>query len=508
MLFDKIPSPVLGAVLLGCTAVLPQQALAQCAPTGADSFECAGIIDGEQEFAGNGLTVTVLDGAEISHDDHTIRLDEADGDDNTLINGGLITSSGGDAVKAEDGFTLENDGEITTTGAGDDGVVVGDEADITNRGTIRTVDKAVETGDDSTVLNFGLIESVATDGDTDAVDVGDGSTVVNRVGGQIIATDRAVDMGDDTRLHNRGLISAGGEAVETGDNAIIKNFATGIIEGVDDALNPGQNVTIHNWGIIRNIATAADEPQDAIDLDSGDIINHEGAEITSTFDAAIDFDGIERAPGDAVVVSKIKNMGKIAGKIGILVQEYDEVEDGELLPRNVDVQHVINTGELSGETWAAVLGEGDDIVELHAGSTLNGGIDLGGDDDTLAIFGPGAISGDYGIFEGGAGEDLAEFHMIDFFDLIGVSGTAELLTLEFAEALPVSTFSALSAGTPGSFSYTFANFELFDFGADDSPTRYTADDLAAMAAVPVPAAGLLLAGGLAGLGALRRRRRG
>ena len=267
---------------------------------------------------------------------------------------------------------------------------------------------------------------------------------------------------------------------------MVTNFATGVIEGIDDAVNVGQNAEIVNFGRIENIASAGDDPQDAIDLDSGTITNHSGGQILSTFDAAIDFDAGNGSQ------SVIVNDGEIRGTIAV------EVELGlGSDPANVDNQKIVNNGILTGTSGiAAVLGAGDDIVELLAGSEVNGTLLFGADDDSLMLHGTGPLAGAYGDFDGGDDTDTVQFFDLALSDLIGASGTADDLML---------TFAFDNNGTPDSFAYHFLDFELFAFGAGSSPAVYSAGAVLAAAAVPVPAAGLLLLAGLGGLAVARRR---
>ncbi|MGR3323658.1 MAG: VPLPA-CTERM sorting domain-containing protein [Pseudooceanicola sp.] len=490
MLFRTRPTPILGAVLLGAFAILPHQAAADC--SGGPIYTCTGtddtdgLIDNADDVA-----VTVVGGATVTNttranaDDPTLGIE---GDDSSLaVQATGKVGSETTAVLAKDGFVMVNDGEIS---AADDAVIADDDVTITNNGVITAKGLTTDTGfgidvdNDSTVINNGTIASTAIDADT--VDVGKDSTVTNNAGAIITATDRAVDMNDRSTLENHGTITAGGEGVETGDGATIRNHATGLIEAVDDALNPGQDVTVHNWGIIRNVAGQGDEAQDAIDLDSGAIHNHAGAEISSTRDAAIDFDA-----GNGTQ-SLIDNAGRIAGEYAVMVEL-----GGGSDPANVDSQKIVNrTGaELTGRSGtAAILGLGNDEVELHAGSTLNGALDLGGDDDKLTFFGNTSIDGAYGIFDGGDGQDGAVFDGAFLADLAGVTGTADNLFLTFL------------GDSRTEYTYNFVNFELFDFGANGTYRQYASDQIAALAQVPLPAGALLLGAALGGLGMARRRR--
>ncbi|PYC47432.1 hypothetical protein DI396_10760 [Litorivita pollutaquae] len=301
----------------------------------------------------------------------------------------------------------------------------------------------------------------------------DDLTVVN-AGTLISSEQEGLQSDDGLTLTNLGSIIAGDEGIEAGDDAVIRNF--GLIEGVDDALQVGTDAWIENFGLIRNVG-GAEDPQDAIDLDSGYILNAAGAEISSIQDAAIDFDEMEGT------VDVIDNYGLISGTYGVLVDD-----------ANTSSQWLTNFAgaSLTGtDDRAAYLGGGDDRVTLAGGSILNGGIDLGADDDMLVLGDISALGGTLGLFDGGDGYDIADFEATMISDILGAAFSGDAAVLSFADALG------------GRVDATFARFETFLFGGES----YTLATLeAAFAApVPLPAGGLLMLGALGGLAGLRRR---
>ncbi|MGH1458195.1 MAG: VPLPA-CTERM sorting domain-containing protein [Paracoccaceae bacterium] len=333
-----------------------------------------------------------------------------------------------------DGFRVDIDG-IDVTIAG--GVTVSNDND-----ALRT------NADDLTVVNAGTLRSFEQEG---------------------------LQSDDGLTLTNLGSIIAGDEGIEAGDDAVIRNF--GLIEGFDDAVQVGTDAWIENFGIIRNVGDDVD-PQDAIDLDSGYVLNGATGEISSTHDAAIDFDEMDGT------TDVIDNYGLISGTYGVLV---DDANSSAQWLTNFAGATLTGTGGR-----AAYLGDGDDMVTLAGGSILNGGIDLGADADMLILGDISALGGTLGLFDGGEGDDTADFQATMISDILGASFLGETAVLSFADTVG------------GSFDATFARFETFIFGGDSY--SFAALEAAFAAPVPLPAGGLLLLGALGGFAGLRRKR--
>jgi hypothetical protein len=283
------------------------------------------------------------------------------------------------------------------------------------------------------------------------------------------------------KLTNSGTIfSETNEGYESGDNAVIVN--SGTIEAQDDAVQIGQNGKITNSGIIRSFKNQVPgaEQQDAIDIDSGEIINEATGVIESEANAGIDFDG-------STIASTITNRGRISGTTGILV---DKGQD-DPLAANTAAQIMENYGIIEGSDGLAVdVGAGNDVLSLFGGSTLIGGIDMGDDDDTLNLFDDlaGQIAGGK-VLDGGAGVDLVDFKNLTVAAVLRAWGNARVFNM--------------IVKTPGSsYSVALTNWEGYRFGDE----VFDRSQIAAVAPVPLPAAGLMMLAGLGGLAALRRRR--
>ncbi|TDX27734.1 VPLPA-CTERM sorting domain-containing protein [Rhodovulum visakhapatnamense] len=423
----------------------PGLALADCAPdnpgagdvvfcTGADTD---GFSDGSDD-----LTVYVQDGASVAPAAADTDAVKIKGDGNTLLNSGTIEGSD-DAVVAGDDLTLNNDGTIR---AADDGVDTEghDGLSLTNTGLIETPGKAVKAGPD------------------DDDEGGNGLTLVNTAGAVIRST--------------------GNEGIETGNGADITNKGT--IEGFDDAIQVGENATIVNSGLIANIQTPgdSDDPQDAIDIDSGYIRNEATGVIRSTVDAAIDFD-----PGTGTGV--IDNFGLISGTVAV---ETDEAVTQDIAVYNAGTLMSTRDGAADPTGLALQLRAGNDVFVSFEGSSVVGGAEFGAGDDAFDLIGgfSDIFGGAGALFDGGEGQD--QFSALDYtFDMLSATLTGSILGLSFENGAD-------------SFSVALTGFEIFNF----ADATYGYDDIAAIAQpapVPLPAGGVLILSALAGFGLLRRR---
>lgn len=366
----------------------------------------------------------------------------------TVTAGATVSRANGDAIRVRgNGVTVANDGTISGLDpAGSDGVDGGQALTVINTGTITATNKGVDAEEK------------------------DGLTIRNS--GTIRAQDKAIRNADgkSALLENTGLIeSQADEGFESGDDAVVRN--SGTIRASDDGVQVGENAWIENGGLIESVTRGGDEadPQDGIDIDSGTIVNT--GTIRSDDDAAIDYDA-------SSTTSYIINSGTISGTTGVLVEKGLTGE-----APNIAAQIVTNGGTIEGRAGLALdLGAGDDMLINTAAGILIGGADFGAGDDTADL--AHAARG-FGLFDGGAGDDELIFR-VAFADLSVLSLKGGILSL------------ALS----GDMVLTATNWETFTFG-DGS---YSYDQIAALAPVPVPAAGLMTLGGMGALAFLRRRR--
>lgn len=390
-------------------------------------------------------------------------------------------------------------------------------------------------GDDQSVLNEGLIESLDDEavrttgarltfdnaGDVRATEDrgirlqagANDSTIINRAGATILSQDQAIraDNGDDIRnlrVENAGTITAtDGRAIQSrGAGTTVVN--TGLIEGGEEVIEARIDFTLENRGTIRIIdPTIADEDgvqfasgrvdnygliqgtDDGIDVDEGTIVNHAGGVIRAQpapgegGGNGIDADELlqDDILGDLPVgVLRIENAGLIEGPKAIAVAE------GR--PAAIDV---VNSGTLRGTSGTAIEfdpGMDASTLEIFDHSMIFGSVLMTDNEDTVTV---GALSsGQFtdAFFDGRGGDDtvlLDGYGLADITRFV-VSGDSARLTL---------------ATLAGNVTGEFRNFEFWNVGG----TALSTADLAAVAPVPLPAGLPLLGAGLAGLWALRRR---
>ncbi len=426
---------------LGLAAFAAHPVLADCAEGATNVYTCTGADTNGLRDNDPAVSVTVNAGATVSNTaDEVIRVR---GTGATVTNNGSITAtaSGVEGIDGRTSLTVTNNGTITTVGRGIDTRGF-DGLTLTNTGTISSENKAVRAG---------FSEDAATLG----------------------------QFGDNNIIVNSGLIeSLDNEGIEGADNNKVTN--TGVIAALDDAIQIDENAQIINDGLIENRGGAADEAQDAIDIDSGYVRNGAAGIIRSTFGDGIDFD-----QGDADAT--IDNYGLITGQIGILVEKGGSVD-----PANLRAQTVNNWGTITGTTGLALdLGAGNDALNIYAGAAINGGADFGVDADIFNIF--GVLTGNLGqgsLFDGGDGIDLLAFDSYSFADIVSVFTGAD-------DAYGVT----LNNGS-GTLSLFLRSWDAIAF----SDGRYTEAQITALAPIPLPAAGLMLLSGLGLMAALRRRK--
>ena len=412
-------------------------------------------------------------------------------------------------------FTIEPDAAVGPL-SGIAMTLSGDDQSVLNQGLIESLDdEAVRTtGARLTFDNAGEIR--ATDDRGIRLQAGaDDATIINRAGATILTKDQAIraDSGDvleNLRVENDGTItSTDGRAIQSrGPGTTVIN--TGIIEGGEEVIEARTDFTLENRGTIKiGDPAIADEDgvqfasgrvdnfgliqgsDDGIDVDEGTIVNHAGGEIRvvpaplQPGGNGIDADEETQDPvnGDRPAgLLTIENAGLIEGPKAIAVDD----------DRTAAV-NVINSGTLRGISGVAMdLAPAMDAsaLEIFDGSMIFGDVLLTDSDDTVTI---GALTSGQMVdtfFEGHGGDDTVFLDSYDLTDIVafGVNGTEASLTL---------------ATLAGDVTGEFFNFETWNVGG----TRYTTSGLAAaVAPIPLPAGLPLLGAGLAGLWALRRHR--
>lgn len=444
------------------------------------------------------------------------------------LSAGMIgcTQADSDPVaSAENNVTVRIDAAASVVSDDEEFTAValsGDAVAIDNAGAIRQTDTGkggyaiTGSGDGMTVTNAGRIES----GDRGiAMLGGSGLTVLNRAGATISArrqTIRADESSPGARVENRGTIfSRDGRALQ------LRSFGTTVINrgdliGGEEVVEARGDFTLENHGTIRlNDPLIEDEDgvqfasgtvnnhgliqgsDDGIDMDEGLIVNHANGVIRSTSAILDTGNGIdidpqyddEINPVRASGAVEIVNMGLIEGQYAIGA---DDAAQNEIT--------MTNSGTLRGNGSAAVQlapGQGDSRLNLLGNSLIYGDVNFGAGNDVIDI--AAILSGsliDDGVFDGGPGDDMVVFQLLELADFIGVDIFDDTVELAFEMAGDV-LFG------------TFVGFDVFNIGGRNYGAAELDDalsDLPAPSAVPLPAGLSLLLAGLGGLALMRRRR--
>lgn len=161
-------------------------------------------------------------------------------DELTLNNGieGIITGSFGNGITVGSGLTLDNQGIITGGLFDDDRKKVSPIIDIP---FLKGTGNGVYTGDEAKVTNSGTIIGKAGDG------IFSGNKLTLNNSGSIVGEGRP---SYQVRTKEIYLDPFDGDGVYTGDDAAITNETNGSIMGIDDGIDSGRHLTLNNSGTI------------------------------------------------------------------------------------------------------------------------------------------------------------------------------------------------------------------------------------------------------------------
>jgi hypothetical protein len=170
--------------------------------------------------------------------------------------------------------TVTATGKLTVSGGTNAVAITGNNANLTNLGTISQTGSGRVVRDNAGVSNLTVTNGSQTNS----------SALMQSADADVIQMNVA---GGSVTLHNYGTMSSlnasggGAQAVDfsaitTGANTV-NNYATGLLKAIDaDAVRPGVNGVVNNWGSILAVSSTLSNSSDGIDLQS-----NSGAQITN-----------------------------------------------------------------------------------------------------------------------------------------------------------------------------------------------------------------------------------
>lgn len=368
------------------------------------TLTCTLTDSGNISDSRDNLIITVESDAELVRANG--RPVQVDGDNQTIINMGLIESGNDAAIRGRgENLTVDNSGIIRS---GDRAIRLQNNANgftLINRenGQIISVNQAVRLDnddnlEDATIINYGLIDSSA------------GRAIQSR--------------GPGGRVFNYGTLRGGEEVVEAREDFYLENYGLIALHGLewdastrswtrDDAVaSPDEDGVqfasgeLHNYGVIMGM-------DDGIDIDEGLIHNHVTGVIISAgpdnepSHGGIDVDplfepntGSSRAAGPLTIINEgyiegpraittdiastseitVDNSGSLVGRSGVAIGFAPGQGDSRLIQR------------VGGSIWGDVIfGSGNDVLEMRGGQIV-GNVDMSAGDDTLEIY-AGRVTG-------------------------------------------------------------------------------------------------------------------
>lgn len=306
-----------------------------------DGREAINIIGTHADSLNNSVTGQIIGGVSMG------------GGNDVLINKGTMTATGGSAVNLGNGDdTFEFHAGSTVTGLSDGGE---------GNDTLKLVGPGV--GTVGANVNFENLDvqsgTWAIESDAyDAVNVATGAMVMSQL--------KLADQGEMT--------------VATGGSVLVTNGSDAIVaEGA---------ATIENAGLIQALGVSGAELADAISISGGEVYNKVGGIILSQGVAIAS----EEAPVPGVV---IVNEGMIQSLSGEAIALSGDAGDLLVNTRTGAIIGSVSTGGgndlvtnqgsvVAANGTAFDLGDGNDTLNLHGGSTVAGKIVLGAGNDVLS----------------------------------------------------------------------------------------------------------------------------
>jgi subtilase-type serine protease len=282
---------------------------------------------------------------------------------------GVIQTADADAIRAGNGATVNNHGQITANNfennTGADGI------DFQNAlsGTVNNYAGGVISGGRHGINLSYSPGNGATNNQTTST-----LTVYNEAGGQIIGRNGS-GVGVDVRVVvvNYGLISGRADS------------NPGVPNGDGDGVDADYTATITNYGVIEGTGAKGvgsdglTNTSQGVAMGGGTVKNMAGAIIRGQGDGIL-ADNSSQGPAFSVV--NIDNQGTIEGttRYGIYLNSALN-------------NTVTNSGTISGPVAAILFGSGNDMLNIRTGSVINGLVDGGAGYDTVSLSGNGTFAG-------------------------------------------------------------------------------------------------------------------
>lgn len=337
--------------------------------------------------------------------------------------GGTISAADSDGIRGGNGTEIINSGTISA--AYDDG-----KADSQNNAAIKINGERVTGGYSAKITNnnggiiSGSYHGIKASGDEDSL------TVENKTGGII----RGLN-GSGVNSNGTGTVTNYGEIIGTYDNAA--SFGDG--DGVDF----DHAGIIYNYGSIKGLGSkgtksgeTSPSTSEAIAIGGGTIINGTAMNKTAIISGADN--GIladDSNKGDAFEKLSVTNYGTIEGKNGFGIKMVNGAGNYS--------NTIINYGIITGTSFAAAMGNGDDRFVYQDGSSVTGNVDAEGGTDTFML---GSKSGSFDTSLLGTGATYINFEKLEFdnaasWTLTGTSSFSGITTIASSNTITLNNAS-------------------------------------------------------------------
>ncbi|KAA0689538.1 autotransporter domain-containing protein [Neorhizobium sp. P12A] len=360
--------------------------------------ESRGIDLGNYADTGS-VTINNNAGATIESNDDAIRIDGDDDGSQDTSSGQIVINNAGLIVSRNDGQAIDFDhvyspvSNVTINNLAT-GVIQANNAD------------AVRPGEGGTVNNAGTIISYAPDNtahDPDDDTSNDGvdfqahaGTVNNYSGGLISGSRHGITSDTDVTVTNYEggtIIGRNGSGVGSDGNGTVTNYGTitgaiddNSVNGDGDGVDIDGFATIKNYGTIQGIGAKGEKDgsintSEGVATGGGVIQNLSSNAVISGATNGILVD--DSNAGNAPNATQITNMGTIRGQAGFGIKLIGVQNDT-----------ITNSGLIEGDNGLAIdMGDGNDTLNIQAGSRIVGTIDGGAGTDTVTLNGSGTFAG-------------------------------------------------------------------------------------------------------------------